>query len=241
MNYRRLMMILAVLVLLGFVIGVLVFVQWYFSRSNSGEAIGNYLSNPDTNAELVTDAFTQCPDAPFILPTDGFIGLLWRDDAGPYTPLRRHTGLDIFGGQSEGTVPIFAVYDGWLTRLDDWFSTVIIRHDDPLQPGRTIWTYYTHMASRSGDESYIANTYPQGSFSIPIEQGTLIGYQGAYSPQFPVAVHVHISIVTSEENGSFRNEAILENTVNPSPYFGMDVNADSNSQRPVRCLADETR
>lgn len=231
------MMILTALLLVIFIVGVIVFVQGYFfSRSNSGIAIGNYLRNPDANAELVTDAFVQCPDAPFILPTEGFIGLLWRDDAGPYTPLRRHTGLDIFGGQPQGIVPVYAVYDGWITRLDDWFSTVIIRHDDPLQPGRTIWTYYTHLASRDGNESYIADDYPQGTFGTPISQGTLIGYQGAYSPQFPVAVHVHISIVRSEGNGSFRNEAILENTLNPSPYFGMDLNADTNIERPVRCI-----
>ena len=105
----------------------------------------------------------------------------------------------------------------------------------PYQAGRTIWTYYTHMASRTG-EDFIVDDYPQGTFSVPITQGTLIGYQGAYSPQFPVAVHLHLSIVTTAADGSFRNEAILENTLNPSPYFGIDLNADSNNNRPVQCL-----
>lgn len=232
------MMIFIVLfaLLVGIIGGVFLF-QWWFVRSNSGEAIGQFLRNPEANRHLETGAFTQCPGAPFIIPTEGFIGLLWRDDAGPYTPLRRHTGIDIFGGRPTGEVPIYAVYDGWLTRLDDWQSTVIIRHDDPLQEGRSIWTYYTHMASRSG-ETYIIDEYPQGTYGVPISQGTLIGYQGAYSPQFPVAVHLHLSIVTANDDGSFRNEAVLENTLNPSPYFGMDVNADSNTARPVRCLED---
>lgn len=234
-NWGR--VLISVVVLAGFTLAIIwVAFQWYRGNSDSNATISQYLNNPQGNAQLETAAFTQCPNAPFMLPSGGFIGLLWRDSAAPYTALSRHTGLDIFGGQAQGTVPVVAVYDGWLTRLEDWQSTVIIRHDDPLQSGRTIWTYYTHMAARNGNTSYIQSEFPAGTFSQPITQGTIIGYQGAYSPQFPVATHVHFSIVTSNLDGSFRNEAVLENTLNPSPYFGMDVNADTNSNRPVRCL-----
>lgn len=211
------------------------FFWWYRGSSNSNESIGRFLRNPEANTDLNTPAFTQCDGAPFIIPSDGFIGLLWRDDAAPYTPLRRHTGIDIFGGEGDGVTPIYAAYDGWLTRLDDWFSTVIIRHDDPLQEGRTIWTYYTHMASRNGSQSFVADAYPAGTFNVPIAQGTLIGYQGAYNPAFPVAVHLHMSIVTSEPDGSFRNESVLANTLDPSPYFGIDLDATIQRQRPVAC------
>jgi hypothetical protein len=120
--------------------------------------------------------------------------------------------------------------------LDDWKSTIIIRHDDPLQKGRTIWTYYTHMASRDGERFYIAEKFPLGTYSRYVEQGTLIGYQGAYSPAFPVAMHVHMSIVTTEDDGSFKNESVLDNTLDPSPYFGMNLNADTNLVRPVQCI-----
>ncbi|MGJ3239781.1 MAG: M23 family metallopeptidase [Anaerolineae bacterium] len=217
------------------VIGLVALAQWLFWRSDSNDSIRQYLSNPTTNADLNSTALTRCGDAPFIIPSDGFIGLLWRDDAAPYTPLRRHTGIDIFGGRAEGTVAIYAAYDGWLTRLDDWQSTIIIRHDDPLQEGRTIWTYYTHMASRDGQRSFIVEDYPQGTYAVPITQGTLIGYQGAYSPGLPVAIHLHMSIVTSNPDGSFRNEALLENTLDPSPYFGIELDVDQADERPVRC------
>ena len=80
----------------------------------------------------------------------------------PYNILRRHTGLDIFGDGAPGTVPVYAAYDGYLTRLPDWKSTVIIRHDDPLQPGRTIWTYYTHMASQDGEILVCRRRFPTG-------------------------------------------------------------------------------
>lgn len=222
------------LILVGIIGAGLLF--WYRGNSNSNEYIGRFLRNPDANPDFQTPAFTQCEGAPFIIPSDGFIGLLWNDAAAPYNALRRHTGIDIFGGRSEGTVPIYAAYDGWLTRLDDWFSTVIIRHDDPLQEGRTIWTYYTHMGRRTGDQSFIVDAYPQGTFNVPIAQGTLIGYQGAYNPSFPVAIHLHMSIVTSEPDGSFRNEAILENTLDPSPYFGINLDATTQRDRPVECI-----
>ena len=124
--------------------------------------------------------------------------------------------------------------------MADVHTTVIIRHNDPLQAGRTIWTYYTHMAGLNGD-SYIVDDYPQGTFSIPITQGTIIGYQGLYNPPFPIAMHLHMSIVTSNDDGSFRNEAILENTIDPSPYLGVDLNADTQLLRPVVCSSGRIR
>ncbi len=211
--------------------------QWLAGRSESNTYIFRWLRQPRQYTHLNSEALSQCAGAPFVLPSEGFIGLLWRDDAAPYNPLRRHTGIDIFGEGAPGTVPIYAVYDGYLTRLDDWISTVIIRHDDPLQPGRTIWTYYTHLANTAGD-SFITDDFPQGTYSKPVTQGALLGYQGDYNPAFPVAMHLHMSIVTSNDDGSFKNEAVLENTLDPSPYFGMTLNVDDNPARPVTC--DET-
>jgi hypothetical protein len=120
------------------------------SPSRSNDLIREYLLFPTRRPALSNASRMQCDGAPFILPSAGLIGLMYGDTAAPYTSTRRHTGIDIFGDGPAGTVPIYAVYDGWLTRREDWRSTVIIRHDDPLQPGRTIWTYYTHMASRDG-------------------------------------------------------------------------------------------
>ncbi len=209
------------------------------NQSNSTPPIRRWFddASPQVRAELTTITQQEpCPGAPFILPSDGFIGLLWRDPAGPYHVFNRHTGVDVFGDGDEGEVPVYAVYDGWLTRLPGWFSTVIIRHDDPLQPGRTIWTYYTHLANSDGETSYIAEGFPPGTEEVFVEQGTLLGYQGAYSSgSFQVGVHVHFSIVTSEDDGSFKNEADLDNTLDPSPYFGMTVNIDDLPDRPITC------
>lgn len=209
--------------------------RFFGTRGTSNEYIYEWLTDTSAHERLNSEAFSRCPNAPFIIPSDGFIGLLWGDTAAPYNSLRRHTGLDVFGGGESGTVAVYAVYDGYLSRLDDWRSTVIIRHNDPLEEGRTIWTYYTHMASENGT-SYIDDAFPMGTYNKPIVQGTLLGFQGEYNPSFPIATHVHISIVASEDDGSFKNEAVLENTLDPSPYFGMDLNADTQMMRPVQCL-----
>lgn len=210
---------------------------WYTGEraSNSGPPIRTWFTNPSARPALVTAGGVACPGAPFILPSSGLVGLLWRDPLGPYTVFNRHTGIDIFGDGPSGTVPVYAAYEGHLTRMDNWVSSVIIRHDDPLQPGRTIWTYYTHMASRDGSRSYIVPEYPAGTYEQPVQQGDLLGYQGEYSPGLPIGLHLHFSIVLSDEEGSFRNEAVLENTLDPSPYLGLPLNINALPERPLRC------
>ena len=205
--------------------------------SDSNEHIHRWFREPASRSQLITyRGSTPCTDAPFLLPSDGFIGLLWRDPAAPYNPLRRHPAIDIFGDGRPGEVPVYAAYDGYLTRMDDWMATVIIRHDDPLQPGRTIWTYYTHMANREGTVSFVSEMFPPGITDIFVEQGTLLGYQGEYNGAgVPVGLHVHMSIVTSNADGSFKNEAVLDNTLDPSPYFGLSLNIDDRPERPIRC------
>jgi hypothetical protein len=134
-------------------------------------------------------------------------------------------------------MPVYAAYRGYLSRLPDWKSSVIIRHDDPLQPGRAIWTYYTHMASRDGSRSFITTDFPPGTSETWVERGTLLGYQGEYAGtgRAPIGLHVHFSIVLSDEDGAFRNEAFLSNTLDPSPYLGMPVNIAGLPNRPIGC------
>lgn len=217
--------------------GVYKVYRWYRGHSTgSNDFIVAWLTDPENHPEYATAALLRCGNAPFIVPSTGFIGLLWNDSSAPYSPTYRHTGIDIFGNGAVGTVPIYAAYDGYLSRLDDWKSTVIIRHDDPLFPARTIWTYYTHMASLDGNTDYISDEFPQGTYSKFVRQGTLLGYQGLYNPPFPIAMHLHFSITTTAQDGTFNNEAILSNTLDPTPYLGIEVNAE-NAIHPVGCRA----
>jgi murein DD-endopeptidase MepM/ murein hydrolase activator NlpD len=136
---------------------------------------------------------------------------------------------------------VYAAYDGYLTRLDSWKSSLIIRiPDDPLQPGRQIWTYYTHMADENGN-SYISAEFPAGTKEVFVKAGTLLGYQGNYSgtPNHPVGVHLHFSVVKDNGKGNFLNELDKSNTLDPSPYFGLPLNSQTNTDTVPVCPITE--
>lgn len=201
------------------------------ARLNSFRA---YMQNPGAHPEWRLTAGSRCGEAPFIFPTDGLVGFLWDDS---FRPGHRHQGLDIFGGEGLGVTPVITAYPGYLTRLPEWKSSVIVRiPSDPLEPGRQIWTYYTHMASDSG-RSYISAEFPPGTFEKFIETGTFLGYQGNYSgdPNNPTGIHLHFSIVKDDGQGNFRNELEIKNTLDPSPYLGLAVNANQNSDEIPVC------
>lgn len=204
-----------------------IYLYFNYGRGSARAAqVMDWFRDPASRPELMMTAGAQCGDAPFIFPTDGLIGFIWDDS---FRPGHRHSGLDIFSGTAAGVTPIVAAYPGYLTRREDWISTVIIRVPrDPLQPSRQIWVYYTHMADRNGN-SFVASEFPPGTEEAFVEAGAFLGYQGNYSgdPLNPVGVHLHISIV-EDDFGTFKNELEIENTYDPSPYFGLPLNAHEN-------------
>lgn len=194
----------------------------------------NWIRDSASRPELMMTRGSRCGDAPFAFPTDGLIGFIWDDS---FRPGHRHSGLDIFAGTEAGVTPIVAAYPGYLTRQDDWKSTVIIRvPQDPLEPSRQVWVYYTHMADADGN-SFVSDEFPQGTREVFVETGTFLGYMGNFSgePGNPVGVHLHISIVKDDGFGNFLNELEIENTYDPSPYFGMPLNANENTDTIPAC------
>src|SRR5574341_1927933 len=194
---------------------------------------------PETRARLVTVQREACENALFVLPADGYIGLLYADPHGPYSASHPHQGIDIFSQTDPGQTPVYAAYDGYLTRERDWRSAIIIRvPDDPLHPGRQIWLYYTHIADGDGD-SFIVEAFPPGTKDVFVEQGTLIGYTGNYNGNAlrDVWVHLHFSIVMDDGRGNYTNELEFDNTVDPSRYLGMALNYACAQDRP-QCTPD---
>jgi hypothetical protein len=188
-----------------------------------------WLKDPQAHPDWAIQVGERCNEAPFIFPTSGFVGYLWDDS---FRLGHRHQGIDIFGGEEPGIVAVRAAYPGYLTRLPDWKSSLIIRiPQDPLYPERQIWTYYTHLADPNGD-SFIVPDFPPGSSEVYVEAGTLLGYQGNYSgdPYNPTGIHLHFSIVLDDPSnpGHFLNELEIRNTLDPSPYFGLPLNANTN-------------
>jgi len=218
-------------------VGVLALVGMYLYRgylSRRSAAVISFLNSPDTHPDWKTPALLRCPDAPFSFPSEGFVGYLWGDS---FKLFHKHQGIDIFGGSQVGVTPVYAPYDGFLTREAGWKSSLIIRvPDDPLNPGSQIWLYMTHLADPQG-ESLITADFPPGTQDKPVRRGDLLGYQGNYSgnPQSPTGVHLHFSIVRDDSNGNYLNELDFENTLDPSPYFRLPLNARTNKDSIPRC------
>lgn len=224
--------IVTILILAGIFLGAS-YISW---RDTGVVKFVQYKQNPDSVDLPVIPGLEQCPAAPFVNPTDGWIGIMYGDSI---FGVQNHSGLDIFGLEGNGVTPVYAAYDGYLTRLPEWTSAVIIRHpEDPLVPGRQIWTYYTHLADTAGN-SYIIDQIPPGTVELPVKQGTLLGYQGDYNggSRRQIDTHLHFSIVLDDGSGNFRNETDIANTIDPSPYLGMRLNTTC-ADRPPACRPD---
>ncbi len=197
-----------------------------FGDPRSQDFLRWWRGNTDERNALVTAQREACPGAPFILPADGYIGLLYGDPRGPYSASSPHQGIDIFSNTDPGVTPVYAAYDGYLTREMDWKSTVIIRiPNDPLVPGSQIWLYYTHMADSAGSD-FILDEFPPGTSEKFVQQGSLLGFTGDYNGNSlrNIWVHLHFSIVKDNGHGRYLNELQFENTLDPSPYLGMELN-----------------
>ncbi|MFN8411242.1 MAG: hypothetical protein U0Z26_02525 [Anaerolineales bacterium] len=224
------------LALLVAVVTAGVYLYYTYRRRSSPrtDKIYAWFQNQSSLAEFRMTHGTRCNNAPFVFPTDGIIGFIWDDS---FRPGHRHSGIDIFSGTDIGVTSIYAAHPGYLTRKSDWKSSVIIRlPDDPLQPGRQIWVYYTHMADPQGN-SFISDQFPMGTSEVFVEAGTYLGLMGNYSgdPANPVGVHLHVSVVKDDGNGNFTNELDINNTYDPSPYFGLPLNSHTNSDTIPFC------
>lgn len=206
----------------------------YISNGGRNAQVLRWIRGGGDVPEWTVKANTRCGEAPFQLPSDGFIGYLWDDS---FRPGHRHQGIDTFGVPTVGITPVYAAYDGYLTRRADWKSTIVIRiPEDPLHPGRQIWTYYTHMADADGNSTILAD-FPPSTSEVPVKAGALLGYQGNFSgtPGSPVGVHLHFSIVLDNGSGQIRNELDIANTLDPSPYFNLNLNAHTNEGEVPLC------
>ena len=208
---------------------------WLRTRAGRMDRLHQWMDNPSAHTDWTIQAGVRCGGAPFSQPTSGYVGFVWGDS---FRPGHKHQGIDVFGGEIPGKTPVVVAYSGYLTRLPDWKSTVIVRiPSDPLHPGRQIWAYYTHMADKNG-ASYISPEFPPGTNEVFVEEGTFLGYQGDFSgdPNNPVGVHLHFSIVKDDGQGSFSNELEIGNTLDPSPYLGLSLNASQNQDVVVACV-----
>jgi len=230
---KLILFVFSVLVIAG-IVAVYFFFISSDRRKNGTTFVIPFIRNAEAHQDWVVEALSSCNGAPFVIPTRGLIGYLWND---AFKIGHHHQGIDVFAGTDIGITPVYAAYDGYLSRQSDWKSTLIIRiPSDPLQPARQIWTYYTHLADAEGN-TLIAADFPPGATEVFVKAGTLLGYQGNYSgdPLTPVGVHLHFSIVKDNGSGEYLNELEIANTIDPSPYFGLPLNKNDRPTFPIKC------
>lgn len=194
------------------------------------QLIRTWFEAPTAYADWQIPGGALCPDGVMLWPSSGFVGVGWGDGT---PPVYQHTGYDIFSPDgAENTTPIFAAYDGYLTREQDWVSTVIIRHpamkERPTGLSGELWTYYTHMASADGQQVFISQDFPPGTYEKFVTAGTLLGFQGTWSgnPDRPVGLHLHFSVVQSLPGGGYANETFIANTLDPALFLGTEIGQD---------------
>jgi len=230
---RRYWIVILGLAGISIVLALVAVIDWRPAATPPLLRLRAWFANPMAHANWAVKVGERCADAPMLLPTNGYIGFGWDDS---FRPGHRHSGLDIFSPDGATNVtPIVAAYDGYLTREAGWKSTVILRHPNfPAVPelgiaqGEQIWTYYTHMASRDGNESFVAAAFPPGTQEVFVRAGTLLGYQGNWGGsqlQF-TGLHLHFSVVKSNADGSYADERAIENTYPPSVLLGVTQNAE---------------
>lgn len=223
---HRLLVFLSLLLLL--VLVFLLFRYWRPAATPQLLRLRSWFNDPAAHAHWAVNAGERCGNALMLIPTNGYVGFGWDDS---FRPGHRHSGLDIFSPDGAVNVtPVLAAYDGYLTREAEWKSTIILRHPAfPAVPaaglpaGEQIWTYYTHMASRDGSQSFVASTFPPGSHDVFVKAGTLLGYQGNWAGsqwQF-TGLHLHFSVVKSNADGSYADEREIANTYDPIPFLGL--------------------
>ncbi len=176
---------------------------------------------PEASASLLA-----CPGAVWQLPSDGSLGVQPKDG-----------GLDFFGKGNAGKLPVYAVADGLLIRLPGWVDAVAIQHDDPLHPGKKVWSYYSGMGAPNGSDSYVAQDFPLGTANVPVKAGQLLGYQGSWSgtPQWPVWVHAHFAALNVADRGAFPDKISLENIIDPLPYLGLTLDMNNKLTQSLKC------
>jgi hypothetical protein len=171
----------------------------------------------------------SCQGFAWRLPSNADMGVRWSGG-----------GLEFFGRGQSGGPSVRAVADGKILRKPDWLDAVAILHEDPLRPGEVVFTYYEHMADAHRSRSFVDSSIPLGVESELIEMGDVLGRQGTWSgqPGKPAWMHVRFAVVKPDADGAFPEDLTPDSMLDPRPYLGIDIKAESESSnlQPFICL-----
>ena len=168
----------------------------------------------------------SCQAAVWRLPSEGTLGVQLEG-----------LTLEFFGYGNKNSIPVYAVADGLLTRQPGWLDAVAVLHEDPLNPGTQVWTYYTGMADANGTVSFVAEDFPPGIANIPVKSGQVLGYQGSWGglPLRPKWVHASFAVVDALGQNTFPEDMTAQHALDPVAYLGLNIEAGNTHLQPLTC------
>lgn len=154
--------------------------------------------NPKDHENEIYPTNRACSGTPWQIPSEAHMGIFWYNRQ-----------LLMMGAGYSGEVPVYAVADGLLYQFSGWKTSVAIQHEDPLMPGKMLWSFYGDLApAYDAENSYIVERFI-GAQAEPVNAGDLIGYQGQWlGPSQQTWVHVRFTLLPADEDGGFPEDFI---------------------------------
>lgn len=84
-------------------VGAYLAVEWILPNLGRSRRVWLYLQNPSAFPDWRVKMGERCGEAPFSMPTDGYVGFLWGDS---FRLGHRHQGIDIFAGTEPGVTEV---------------------------------------------------------------------------------------------------------------------------------------
>lgn len=197
-------------------------------RSNyrlAGQFESTFAYKPKTAGSVSVP--TACPAGVWPLPTSVYMG--YRVENG---------WLSLYGAGPEGAVPVEAIAAGEVYRLEHFpAGSLAVVHQDPLNPGERVILFITEMRSSRAGDSLIPDTFSMGTEGLVVNPGEILGYQAmwagsAYKQDW---LHVTLGIAPYDPRFLVQPELLTNNLLDPSAYFGISLDQESDYVKPVIC------
>lgn len=170
---------------------------------------------------------SSCPGGVWPLPTSAYLGYKYQEGT-----------LTFYGAGLEGQVPITAPADGLVYRPKNFpEGSLLILHEDTHHSGDQVISLFEDLRPFRGQTDLISDRFPIGSAGLAVKKGDVIGFQSTWSENQnqPVWLHVDYSLAVYSPDYFDDYELLKANLINPGDYFGITVDFNMDSIKPIKC------